>query len=173
MNPVSSLFESIHTFLDNEDKIRERRYGMILVSNGQLQTLQFRPWPKLVSAPEVKWLGGWQHGRQAKDQCRLYYNQPLGHSNFLALKYTVTSFGTSYKTVRRALLILDEIARIKKTDAIVAEITNDRITDRSMKRMGWEEHLPDAKNRHFIRRFYGDYPTPLYSNSSESMFIDS
>ena len=54
--------------------------------------------------------------------------------------------------------MLDEIARIKGTDAIVAELSNLRISDRLARRWGWEPHVPSSRRRHYIKRFYGSYP---------------
>ena len=127
---MAKLFETITDISANVETIRNRRYGVIEVTEGKFTAIHFRPWPKLISAAEAQWLGGWHHGRLKKDHCLMYYNQPLGHTNFLALKYTVSSFGTTYKTFRRTCLILDEVAKIKKTDAIVAEVSNTRISDR-------------------------------------------
>jgi len=152
-------FDSIRQLEGNEDRLRQRRYGMIEVIEGKLVRVHFRPWPKLISATEVAWLGGWQHRHDRhRDRCRLYYNQPLGHSNFLALKYVISSFATRYRTFFQATVVLDQIAQIKRTDAILAEVTNPRITDRMMERWGWQPHLLDRRGRHFIKRFYGTYP---------------
>lgn len=152
-------FESIRRLEGNEDLVRSRRYGMIEVVEGKLIRVHFRPWPKIISSTEATWLGGWQHRHDRfRDRCRLYYNQPRGHSDFLALKYVVSSFGTRYRTFFQATVALDQIARIKGSDAILAEVTNPRITDRMMARWGWQRHLPQRRGRHFIKRFYGTYP---------------
>lgn len=159
---MSRLFESIFEIETGAGAIISRRYGVIEAAEGKLVAIHFRPWPKLISTMETQWLGGWQHaGRRKKDQCLLYYNQPIGHSNFLALKYAVTSFGTTFCTVRNALMILDQVACLKRSDAIVAEITNPRISNRALERMGWVKHFPNSSKRHFIRRFYGNYPAAL------------
>ena len=155
----AKLFETIHDFEAGRETIAKCSYGVIEVADGEFVGIHLRPWPKIVSVVEAKWMGGWQHERRERDQCLLYYNQPIAHRNFLALKYTVTSYRTTYKTFRRTLIVLDEIAKLKKTDAIVAEVSNKRISDRFMKRCGWEPHLPNKKARHFIKRFYGQYPT--------------
>ncbi len=155
MNP---LFETVTDLNQSRDKIRSRRYGVIKVVDERFQQIQFRPWPKMISVAEATWMGGWQHKRQRRNQCMLYYNQPMGHSGFLALKYIVSTSGTSYGTFRGALVILDEIARLKNINAIVAEVTNGRISDRFLQRIGWEQHLENKKARHFIKRFYGNYP---------------
>ncbi len=94
------------------------------------------------------------------DYCWLYYNQPCRHRRFLALKYIVSSRAATFRTVRSSLAILDEIARLKSTDAIVAEVRNLRISDRLLRRWGWESHVPTSRRRHFIKRFYGTYPDP-------------
>jgi len=90
----------------------------------------------------------------------LYYNQPCRHRRFLALKYIISGYGATFRTFRSALIILDEIARLKRTDAIVAEVRNLRISDRLLARWGWESHMPTSRRRHFIKRFYGSYPDP-------------
>jgi hypothetical protein len=97
----------------------------------------------------------------------LYYNQPRRFPNFLALRYIVSTPRTSFRTSRRALATLDEIARIKRTDAIVCEAWNRRISDRLLHREGWERHLHHSRRRHYIKRFYGSYP-PLESSPLES-----
>lgn len=66
----------------------------------------------------------------------------------------------SFKTFRSSLIVLDEIARIKRIDAIVCEVRNLRISDRLLARWGWESHVPQSRRRHFIKRFYGTYPPP-------------
>ena len=54
--------------------------------------------------------------------------------------------------------VLDEIARIRGATAIVAHVTNHNITDRLLVRLGWQQHMPHWKGRHWIRRFYDGYP---------------
>jgi hypothetical protein len=53
---------------------------------------------------------------------------------------------------------LDEIARIKGIDALVCEAWNLRLSDRLLRRCGWERHVLHSRRRHFIKRFYGRYP---------------
>lgn len=152
------MFGTVVNLNEGREAIRDNRYGVIEVEDERFRRIKFRGWPKMISASEALWLGGWQHKRQKRNQCRLFYNQPLSSSNFLALKYIVSTLGTSYATFRGALVILDEVARIKRTNAIVCEVTNGRISDRLLTRFGWERHLESSRRRHFIRRFYGAYP---------------
>jgi hypothetical protein len=58
------------------------------------------------------------------------------------------------------MTVLQEIARIKRTDAIVCDVTSSRISDRLLARAGWERHCLASPRRHFIKRFYGEYPQP-------------
>ena len=139
--------------------LRTRHYGMIEVVDGQLHRIVLRPWPKLVSLPEVWWLGANYHAHQTGDRCRLYYNQPRGCPTFLALKYMVSSHGASFASFRLAVRTLDAIAALKRSDAIVCEATNLRISERLLARWGWERHCLQSSRRHYIKRFYGVYPS--------------
>jgi hypothetical protein len=142
----------------NSERIRVRRYGVIETAGGVLRAVQLRPWPKLASLPEFLPLGPRYHCRGAADHCLLYYNQPRRMPNFLALKYIVSTRGTTYSTFRAALLTLDAIAELKQIDAIVCDAANIRLSDRLMSRLGWEPHKPQRWHRNYIRRFYGKFP---------------
>ena len=138
--------------------LRTRHYGMIEVVDGQLQRIVLRPWPKLVSLPEVWWLGANHHAHQTGDRCRLYYNQPRRHGNFLALVYVVSDRDCTFASFRRAVELLDEVARAKQSDAILCDVWNLRISDRLLARWGYEPHKPQRWHRNYIKRFYGQYP---------------
>lgn len=155
--PISP-WQSTTDLVAGVELIRQRRYGIIEVRAGRLARIMFRPWPTLISLPEVWWLGGGYHERGTGDTCWLYYNQPRSASRYLALMYAVSSSDARYPTIRRAAQILDEVARIKQADAIVCEASNLRISDRLLTRWGWEQHLLDSPQRHWIKRFYGSYP---------------
>lgn len=152
-----AFFESITDFQQHRDKIQTRAYGMIEVIEGRLQAIHFRPWPKLISAVEAAWIGGWKHKRAQENRCVLYYNQPIAHRKFLTLAYVESTLGTSFASFRKSLLVLDQIAMTKKSDAILCEASNPRISDRLFQRWGWEPHIVSSKKRHWIKRFYGDY----------------
>lgn len=153
------LFSETHTSIDaSAARLRAARYGVIETSGGRLTEITLRPWPTLFSLRELIPLGDRYHARGPADRCRLYYNQPRSASNFLALKYIVSTHGTSYATFRAALAVLDQIAELKRTDAILCDATNSRLSDRFMQRQGWEPHAPMRWRRNFIRRFYGHYP---------------
>ena len=150
--------ETILDFESSRERIRARRYGVIETSAGALQAIHLRSWPKFVSLSELLPLGPRYHARGSADRCLLYYNQPRRMPNFLALKYIVSTAGTTYQTFRAALGVLDAIAELKQIDAIVCDAANARLSDRLMARLGWEPHKPQRWHRNFIRRFYGQYP---------------
>jgi hypothetical protein len=152
------LFESVHDLRTGAPAVAERRYGVIEMRKGRLARIMLLPWPKLVSWPEL-WPVPWRyHLRGRADLCRLYYNQPRRFPNFLTLKYVVTTHGTGYRTFRGALTILDAVAAIKHSDAILCDVANARISDRLLARLGWEAHKPQRWHRNFIKRLYGKYP---------------
>ncbi len=152
------LFETVTDLQGGADVLRRRTHGVIEVAEGRLRRVVLRPFPKLISVPEILLLGGWCHAHRPGDRCRLYYDQPHRFRNFLVLKYLVSAKGTSYKTVRRAMETLDEIAYLKRSDALLADVANFRITARMMARQGWVPHCPSWWHRHYIKRFYGEYP---------------
>ncbi len=151
------LWQTITDWEAEQDTIRRRRYGVIETAAGRLVAIHFRPWPKLLAWPEILPVGPEYHARGQADRCLLYYNQPRSCSNFLALKYVVTTAGTPYKTFIAALTVLDSVAELKRSDAILCDAFNRRLSDRLLKRYGWEPHKPQRWHRNYIKRFYGEY----------------
>jgi hypothetical protein len=150
--------------LDAErERLRARSHGVIETVNGELRAVHLRPWPKLVSWSEIWPAGSRYHARGGADRCLLYFNQPRRMPNFLALRYVISTSGTSYRTFRAALVVLDRIAEIKGIDAIVCDAANMRLSDRLMTRLGWQAHKPERWHRNYIRRFYGVYPVHAHS----------
>ena len=154
---MSNWFESIVDLSADRELVARRRYGVVETRQGKFVAIHFRPWPKLISIAEARCFGGWKHQRGQKDQCQLYFNQPLAHSNFLTLSYIQSGWATTLSTFRLAAMLLDGVAQIKRSDAIMCEVTNSRISDRLFRRWGWEPHLLESRRRHWIKRFYGDY----------------
>ena len=104
------LSQTIRDWEIGREALRTGRYGVIETSAGRLVAVHLRPWPKLFSWPEFWPVGKSYHAQGPRDSCLLYYNQPRAHSNYLALKYVVTTMGTPYVTFRAALTTLDAIA---------------------------------------------------------------
>lgn len=136
--------------------LQRRRAGKIIVQEGRLVGIAGRWWPHLGSLAEV-WLA--KRARfGTKDRCELYYHQPLGSAGFLTLSYVKAGPATSLSTFYASTLVLDEIARLKDTQAVVCHVTNDRLSDRLLRRWGWQQHCLQWSGRHFIKRFYGHFP---------------
>jgi hypothetical protein len=150
------LWETIADLEAAAPRIYARRYGVIHTQAGRFEQLRLRPFPKWSTVADVHLFGRRRHDRLAGDCCWLYYNQPWGHERFLALTFLVSSSGGTLATVSRALSVLDEIARIKQSDAILCDAYNLRLSDRVLRRWGWTPHHPTSNRRHFIKRFYGE-----------------
>ena len=148
--------QPIRDMQSGSPQLRRWRCGRIVVRSGRLVEVQHRLLPQSVSVAQVWWQGKFK--RRAEDVCLLDYHQPLGAPGFLTLDYIRTGKGTSYKTFVGACHLLDEIARIRQANAIVAHVSNSSISDRLLIRLGWQPHLADWPGRHWIRRFYGEYP---------------
>ncbi len=164
------FFQTVTDLARGADVIRRRRYGVIEVVDGRFRGVTLRPWPTILVGPEVIWLGQWMHQRRAGDRLLLYYNQPWRFPDFLALIYAVSARQTSVRSVRVGLEILDEIARLKRSDALLCDASNWRISERFMLRYGWVPHCPASWwHRHFIKRFYGKYPGKSTRQGADSL----
>jgi hypothetical protein len=157
---MGSLFQTVTDLAEGADVLRRRPYGMIEARDGRFHRISLRPLPKFISLPEILFLGNYFHRRRAGDRCVLYYDQPRRMPNFLAVKYLQSDRDTSLGTLRRVLQTLDEVARLKRIDAIVCDVSNWDISTAIMTRLGWEPHCPSVWHRNFIKRFYGQYPSP-------------
>ena len=154
------LFETVDDLTAGSELLRRRRYGIVEVVDGRFRRVLLRPFPKIISAPEIALAGRWHHNHRHGNRIRLYYNQPRRFSNFLVLKYVLSARQTSFRTLNRALDVLDEIARLKQSDALLCDVGNWRISTRLIGRWGWVPHCPSWFHRHYIKRFYGTYPPP-------------
>ncbi len=132
--------------------------GVIEVADERLVAIRPRRFARHASRIEALTFGLWSHRRRPGNRCWLYYHQPRRYPNFLAVDYVISCRQTSLATVRGALVLLDEIARLKRSDAILCDVATTRISDRLLARWGWEPHTNDCWHRHHIRRFYGCYP---------------
>ena len=152
------LFQTVTDLYRQADVLQRRSYGVIEMLDGRFHRVLLRPFPKYVSLFEALFWGNFCHRRLPGNRLRLFYNQPRQHLNYLSLKYAVSSRDTSLATMLGALAVLDEIARIKGSDAILTDAANLRISERFLRRQGWERHTKARYHRNFIKRFYGEYP---------------
>jgi len=158
---LSSLFQTVTDVDADKEIIRRRAYGMIEVRDQSLHAIHFRPYPKLISIAEIKWANYWKSrstNESRPDRVVLYFNQPIMHRNFLSLNYFVSDSNSTLASIAVCLSVLDYIAMVKRTDAILTEITNPRIKDRHLSHFGWETYLEKSSKRNWIKRFYGQYP---------------
>ena len=146
----------------HESEVREHLVKSGL-SNGtidfpkfELVAIQRRLLCGRVSVAQVWWQA--TYGRSDNEVCWLDYHQPVGMPAFLTLDYIRSGKSAGIKSFIGACKILDEIARIRGTQAIVAHVTNQSITDRLLTRLGWQQHMEEWNGRHWIRRFYDGYP---------------
>lgn len=124
--------------------------------DGRLVEIQHRLLAGSVSVAQVWWQN--RYGRNDDNVCWLDYHQPLGMPGFLTLDYVRAGTQAGYKSFIGATHVLTEIARVRGSLAIVAHVSNGNISDRFLKRSGWEQHLTKWNGRHWIRRFYDGYP---------------
>lgn len=139
----------------SEDRqlLARRRMGKIITEGGQVLAITGRWWPYSANLARVWW--DQRFGSLRGNRCELYYHQSGG---FLTLSYVHSGPGTTLSTLYAATLVLDEIARLKSSVAIVCHVTNRRISNRFFHRWGWQEHCLAWSGRHFIKRFYDGYP---------------
>lgn len=133
-----------------------RGSGRIVTERARFTSVFGRWWPYWGNWCEYLWDARFRGVRG--DRCELYYHVPWSAPTFLTLAYVHSGRQTSLSTVYAATLVLDEIARLKQSQAIVCHVTNERISDRLLERWGWQPHCRDWPGRHFIKRFYGAYP---------------
>lgn len=144
------------SFTNQEERIKKWRCGVVRTEQGRLCGIVGRWWAYQGNILQTWWDLRWRPLQQ--DRCDLYYSQPWSSPGFLTLSYVRSGPRTSLSTFYAATLALDQIARLKDSNAIVCHVTNDRISDRLLARWGWEKHCLDWPGRHFIKRFYGNYP---------------
>jgi hypothetical protein len=155
---MTPFFQIVTDLRLGVDILRRRRHGVIEVVDGQFRRVLLRPYPAVVSLPYVVLVGQWSHRHTGGDRCLLYYSQPRRFPNFLTLRYLASTRGSSPASLRRVLEALDEIARLKQSDALLADVANWRISARLLARLGWAPHCGSRWHRHYIKRFYGNYP---------------
>jgi hypothetical protein len=168
---MGRFFETVTDLNAGAETLRRRRYGVIEVRGGKFIAIHLRPWPKLVSIVSVLW-GQWHHKHARGDRLWLYYNQPRRHSQFLALKFMVSAQNTKWASVLCAVQVLDQIAAIKKSDALLCDAANLRFTPRLLAREGWQPHARSRWHRNYIKRFYGKHsPQPAICETNEMLAV--
>jgi hypothetical protein len=138
------------------EALQRWRCGRIVVQQGRLVRVEHRLMCGSASMAQVWWQI--KYGRTDDDLVWLDYHQPLGIPRFLTLDYVRSGTQAGYRSFLAAINLLNEIARIRSAQAIVAHVSNGKISDRFLRRQGWQQHMNDWNGRHWIRRFYDGYP---------------
>lgn len=150
--PATWFLPSVPGVDGYEPSIARWRYGTITVRSGKIHSVQARWWPRWGS------VYGAMMDRVVRqlplDECRFYYAFPLRSPGFLSLLYVHAGDKTSYRTFHQGIVAMDCIARIRGAQAIVCEVTNDRLTESMMARWGYVPHARSLGDHHYIRRFH-------------------
>lgn len=143
--------EPITDFKSQLDRVKSLRCGRIEVSEGRVIAIHPRR-----SIATASLMGVWWDifaGRGNHSRCEIDFHIPRGMPAFITLDYIRAGRSAGYASFRRCVQTLEQIARLKGSHAIVANVTNPMITDRLLTRLGWQQHCLDWRGRHWIRRF--------------------
>jgi hypothetical protein len=140
------------------DALRDGAYGLIEVRDERLVGVSIRPFARRVSRIEAFLWGRLSHRLREGNHCWLYYRQPRRFPGFLVLDYVISARHTTLGTARGALVLLEEIARLKGSDALLCDVATARISERLLSRWDWAPHAGSRWHRNYIKRFYGRYP---------------
>jgi len=153
----------------DSDHIRSRRSGVIEIMDGQFYALHFRRWPKWATVIDILWTGPRYHSKTTGNRCLLYYHQPRRFPNFLALNYVLSTRDCTLSSLHAGMRVLDRIAEVKKSDALLCDAWNSRLSDRVLTRYGWQPHTDSRWHRNYIKRFYGVYPHTIANASTATI----
>jgi len=141
----------VHATEENADKLRSWRYGEIELTDGKLIAIYPRWWPRVGSQ--------WESYQDSyfrtlpADFCRAYYAFPRRTPGYMSVLYARSGPNTQYKTILKAVSIIDEIAILNNSNAIVCQILSERGTERLMSRWGFVRHATSLGDNHYIKRF--------------------
>lgn len=127
------------------------RYGEIEVSSGSLVAIHRRWWPRIGSQSEA-YLDSY-HRTLPSDSCRAYFAFPFRAPGYMTVLYARGGPNLQYKTIDQAVLVMDEIAQLRDSNAIVCQVVSDRGTERLMNRWGYVRHACTLGDNHYIKRF--------------------
>lgn len=134
----------------NEGAINSWSYGEIELSDGKLLRIRPRWWPRFGS-----------HWESLQDSyvralpeglLRAYYAFPWRAPGFLSVLYAQGGPKTQYKTIARAVAVMDEIAGLRNSQAIVCQVVSNLASERLMLRWGYVPHASSLGDNHYIKR---------------------
>ena len=142
---------SVTSMDGNADRIRSWNYGELELFDGELLGIYPRWWPCMASE--------WESIQDSTirslptDFCRVYYAFPKRAPGFMSVLYARSGPKTQYKTLYRGVVVMDEIARLRDSHAIVCQMINLRTSERLMNRWGYVRHALAMGDNHYIKRF--------------------
>jgi len=136
------------------ETLRTWKRGRITMCDGALVSIRRRRLTISASIARVWIQARWKPGN--RDQCILDYRASR-LDGFMVLEFIQSGPSTQLATFRGACQILDEVAKLRRAVAILAHVSTDAITDRLLRRWGWEPHAGNLSGRHWIKRFYDGY----------------
>jgi hypothetical protein len=141
---------SIIDLAHSHARIRNCRYGEIELIDGAVHRIYPRWWPRVGS--EWESMMDSYLPRLPADHCRVYYAFPMRSPGFMSVLYAHSGPNTCYRTLYRGVTAVDEIAKIRNAEAIVCQVTNTRLTERLMRRLGYVRHAFSLGDNHYIKR---------------------
>ena len=148
--PASFGLPSVSCIAGNESTINAWTYGELEFCDGRLISIRPRWWPRIGSTWESMQDS---YLRNVPNKVLIaYYAFPLRSPGFMSVLYAHSGPETQYKTILRAVLTVDEIARLRNAQAIVCQTVSARATERLMSRWGYVRHAITLGNNHFIKR---------------------
>lgn len=134
----------------NAERIRSCNYGELELFDGKLLGIYPRWWPRIASK--------WESLRDStirslpSDFCRAYYAFPKRTPGYMSVLYARSGPNTQYKTLYRAVVVVDEIAKLRDSHAIVCQMIHLRVSERLMNRWGYVRHASALGDNHYIKR---------------------
>jgi hypothetical protein len=70
----------------------------------------------------------------------------------MSVLYAKSGPNTRYRTLYRGTQLVEEIAVLRKAQAIVCQASNTRLNERLMNRLGYVRHAHSLGDNHYIKR---------------------
>ena len=127
------------------------RYGEIEVTSGSLVAIHRSWWPRIGSQYEA--YRDSYNRTLPSDSCRAYFAFPFRAPGYMSILYALGGPNMQYKTIYQAVLVMDQIAQVRESKAIVCQVISERGTERLMNRWGYVRHASKLGDNHYIKRF--------------------
>jgi len=148
--PASFALGKLDCIEGHADELQACNYGEVLLSHGELVAIYPRWWPKIASRWEAI-----QHTllrSLPEDVCRAYYAFPRRAPGYMTVIYAHSGPNTHYRTLYRGVKVMEDIARLRNTKAMVCESVNARVDERLLNRWGYVKHAVSLGGNHYIKR---------------------